>query len=68
MNGTLGNPFSNRGEDDDDDGIIGVTMRKLEEFPEYWITDVNDLSDPMSPEAMGVFRGLWYEWEEFIDF
>jgi len=54
--------------EDDDDGIIGVSLKKLDEFPEYQITDVNDFSDPMSAEAMGVFWGIWYEREEFIDF
>ena len=54
--------------EDDDDGIIGVSLKKLNDFPEYIITDVNDLSDPMSAEAMSIFKGIWFEREEFIDF
>ena len=45
----------------EEDGIIGQLPTETVEFPEYEITDVNDISDPMKMGAKRVFTNASYE-------
>ncbi len=51
-----------------EDNEIGLAPPKFDEFPEYEVTDCNDICEPMSQGAREVFSGFMFAREATLRF